>query len=89
MKSWTAAGGIAFIDDGGGLYVKAPNISPGPGNVVAAYQPVDWVRTLRHGVKPDGRPLRVMPSEDYNRFTDADVAAIEKAACVGSEGLVK
>jgi mono/diheme cytochrome c family protein len=52
------------------------NISPGPGSVVGAYRPVDWVRALRHGVKPDGRPVRVMPSEDYNRLTDDDVAAI-------------
>jgi mono/diheme cytochrome c family protein len=37
---------------------------------------VDWVRTIRHGVKPDGRPLLIMPSEDWNRLTDADVAAI-------------
>jgi cytochrome c553 len=27
-------------------------------------------------VKPDKRPILIMPSEDYNRFTDADVAAI-------------
>lgn len=59
-----------------GLHLAGPNISPGPGSVVAAYQPVDWVRTLRHGVKPDGRPVRVMPSEDYNRLTDDDLASV-------------
>lgn len=59
-----------------GLHLAGPNISPGPGSVVAAYQPIDWVRTLRHGVKPDGRALLVMPSEDYNRLTDADLAAL-------------
>lgn len=59
-----------------GLHLAGPNISPGPGSVVAAYRPEDWVRTLRHGVKPDGRPVRVMPSEDYNRLTDADLGAI-------------
>ncbi len=68
--------GRAFIDDGHGLKVAAPNISPGPGNVVAAYAGEDWERTLRHGVKPDGRPLMIMPSEDYNRLTDGDVAAL-------------
>lgn len=59
-----------------GLHLAGPNISPGPGSVVAAYQPQDWVRTLRHGVKPGGHPVRVMPSEDYNRLTDADLGAI-------------
>lgn len=68
--------GVAFIDDPDGLYAKAPNISTGPGNVVAGYRPEDWVRTLRHGVKPDGRPVFIMPSEDYSRFTDADLGAL-------------
>jgi len=68
--------GVVFIDDKGGLYAKAPNISPGPGNVVAGYRSEDWVRALRHGVKPDGRPLFIMPSDDYNRFTDADLGAL-------------
>jgi mono/diheme cytochrome c family protein len=44
--------------------------------VVKDYTPVDWVRTLRHGVKPDGRPAIFMPSEDYARFTDDDLAAL-------------
>jgi mono/diheme cytochrome c family protein len=68
-------GGRAFIDTAD-MRVKGPNISPGPGNVVAAYGPEDWARTIRHGVKPDGRPAIIMPSEDYNRFTDADLAAL-------------
>jgi mono/diheme cytochrome c family protein len=68
--------GRQFVKDDNGLAIKSPNISPGPGSVVAAYAPQDWVRTLRHGVKPDGRPLFVMPSEDYARLTDADVGAL-------------
>ena len=68
--------GRLFIDEPGGMHVWTPNISPGPGSVVAKYTEVDWVRTIRHGVKPDKRPIFIMPSEDYNRFTDADVAAI-------------
>jgi len=68
--------GRMFIDDGKGLRIKGPNISPGPGSVVAAYTPADWVRAIRHGVAPKGRPLMVMPSEDYNRFTDDDLAAL-------------
>lgn len=68
--------GRTFVDDGKGLKLAGPNISPGPGGVVGAYRAQDWERTLRHGVKPDGRPLMIMPAEDYNRLTDADVAAI-------------
>ncbi len=68
--------GRTFVDDGKGLKLAGPNISPGPGSVVGAYGAQDWERTLRHGVKPSGRPLMIMPAEDYARLTDADVAAI-------------
>jgi mono/diheme cytochrome c family protein len=68
--------GRVFADDGKSLKLKSPNITRGPGGVVASYTEVDWVRAIRHGVKPDGRPLLVMPCEDYNRLTDADLAAL-------------
>ncbi|WP_341906800.1 cytochrome c [Polaromonas sp. YR568] len=68
--------GREFINDGKGMRVAGPNISPGAGNVVLRYTPEDWVRTLRHGVKPDGRPVLIMPSEDYNRLTDEDLGAL-------------
>jgi mono/diheme cytochrome c family protein len=67
--------GRVVIDDGKGMRIRAPNIAGGA-PAVASYQPVDWVRVIRHGVKPNGRPVMVMPSEDWNRLTDADVAAI-------------
>ncbi|RJG05552.1 cytochrome c [Noviherbaspirillum cavernae] len=68
--------GSVFIDDPNGLYVKAPDITPAPDSVVAAYAERDWVRTVRHGVKPNGKPALIMPSEDYNRMTDADMASL-------------
>ncbi|ABM38454.1 c-type cytochrome [Polaromonas naphthalenivorans] len=68
--------GREFINDGKGLRIAAPNISPGEGSVVARYTPEDWERTVRHGVKPNGHPVFIMPSEDYNRLTDDDLAAV-------------
>lgn len=67
--------GRTFVDDGS-LRIKGPNISPGAGSVVAQYRAEDWVRSIRHGVAPSGRPLMVMPSEDYHGFTDADLGAL-------------
>ena len=67
-------GGREFVNDGKGLRIAGANITPG--GVTAGYQPEDWVRAIRHGVRPGGRPLMVMPSEDYNRFTDQDLAAL-------------
>jgi len=68
--------GKDVVNEPGGLLIHAPNITPAQGGVVASYQPVDWVRSIRHGVKPNGEPILVMPSEDYNRLTDADLAAL-------------
>ncbi|MEO8309717.1 MAG: cytochrome c [Caldimonas sp.] len=68
--------GHVVIDDGKGMLVRSPDITPAAGGVAAAYTPADWVRTVRHGVKPDGRPVMIMPSEEYSRFVDADLAAV-------------
>lgn len=64
------------VKDEGGMYVHAPNLTPGKGGVTAQYTAEDWVRIIRHGVKPNGRPALIMPSEDYNRLTDEDLIAL-------------
>lgn len=84
--------GREFINDGKGMRIHAPNLTPGQGSAVANYNAEDWVRTIRHGVKPNGRPAIVMPSEDYARFTDDDLAAlvayIRKMPAVDGQGAV-
>ncbi len=67
-------GGRIFADDGKGLRFGGPNITPT--GVTAAYQPQDWDRIIRHGVKPNGTVAMIMPSEDFNRFTDGDLSAL-------------
>ncbi len=71
----TDGAGKVMIDSGG-FFVKTPNITPAEGSVVANFTDLDWVKVIRHGVKPDNRPLLVMPSEDSARYTNDDVAAI-------------
>ncbi len=71
-----ADGGGKEIIRNGGMLVVSPNITRGANSAVGAYVGADWVRTLRHGVKPSGRPVMIMPSEDYNRLTNDDVAAV-------------
>jgi mono/diheme cytochrome c family protein len=68
--------GRELINDPSGLYVKTPNITSGLNGTVKTYSEIDWVRTIRHGIKPNGEPLRIMPSEDYSRLTDADTASL-------------
>lgn len=72
----SSGAGRGFINDGKGMRVRAPNITSGPGSAVAAYTTDDWVRRVAHGVRPDGRPIQIMPSEEFNRFTDGDLTAV-------------
>lgn len=54
--------------------VAAPNITPGgkPKN----YSDLDYVRSIKYGVKPDGHGLFVMPVEDFNYMSDADLGSL-------------
>jgi mono/diheme cytochrome c family protein len=65
--------GHRFADKGGVLLI-GPDITPG--GSTARYTEADWVRAVRHGVAPGGRPLRVMPSQDYIGLSDPDLAAL-------------
>lgn len=71
-----ASGGGREIIRSGAMLVVSPNITQGANSATQNYTGIDWIRTLRHGVKPNGRPAMIMPSEDYNRLTDDDLAAI-------------
>jgi cytochrome c553 len=68
-------GGQMMGDDNIGRLV-APNITRGQGGVVGLYTDEDWVRTLRHGVSPNGRPLLVMPSQIFASLSDEDLGRI-------------
>lgn len=71
-----AGGGGKTVLEEGKLLVVAPNITAGANSVTRGYGAADWVRTVRHGVKPNGTPILVMPSDEYNRLTDDDMAAL-------------
>ncbi len=86
--------GRTFIDDANGLLVRGPNLTPGANSVVVGYRSADWDRVVRHGIKRDGHPALIMPSEDYNRFTDQDLAALaayvqQLPAVDGEPGIVR
>lgn len=65
-------GGQVMIDDPVLGRMVATHIAPGRGSVTAEYSVEDWVRSIRHGVGKDGRPLLVMPSRDYHDKVSAD-----------------
>jgi cytochrome c553 len=64
------------VVDSDGMLVVAPNITRGANSATSRYTVTDWVRTIRHGVKPNGQPVLIMPSEDYARLTDEDTGAL-------------
>jgi cytochrome c553 len=54
----------------------APNLTSGVGGIGGRYTIADWVRIIRHGVRPDGSPLLFMPTANFYNLSDADLAAI-------------
>jgi cytochrome c553 len=61
----------------------APNIT---GDDVKQFTGRDWLRLIRHGIKPDGTPS-MMPSTDFTWFSDQEISDI--AAYVRSQPKVE
>ena len=63
------------VQDVGPLGVfAAPNITAG--GLGAAYSDPELARLLLHGIKKDGRGVRLMPSHESNWLPDEDIAAV-------------
>ena len=56
-------------------FLLAPaNITGGKGSATANYRTEDWDRAIRHGLRPDGTPILIMPSRSYHKLADSDIA---------------
>ncbi|HRQ64266.1 MAG TPA: cytochrome c [Xanthomonadaceae bacterium] len=67
-------GGMEVLDAPGVMRLVAPNITSA---VLRSRYDADAIAAaIRHGVKPDGRPLFFMPSWDWQHLSDADTAAL-------------
>jgi cytochrome c553 len=69
-------GGTPFFDDPMVGVVYSSNLTAGEGGVGAQFTDEDWVRAIRHGVRPTGKPLLVMPSQHFYRYSDEDLGAM-------------
>lgn len=69
-------GGKVFIDDPALGRVSASNLTTGKGGVGGKYTDAQMAVVIRHGIKADSTSAMVMPSNDYQRFSDEDVDAI-------------
>src|SRR6266849_121534 len=68
--------GKIFVDDPALGRIVSPNLTRGQGGIGSTFADADFVRAIRHGVDPGGRVLLLMPSDNYNTFSDADLGAI-------------
>src|SRR5712692_8476501 len=68
--------GKIFVDDAALGRIVSPNLTRGRGGIGSTFADADFVRAIRHGVDPSGRQLLVMPSDEYNHFSDADLGTI-------------
>jgi mono/diheme cytochrome c family protein len=69
-------GGTVIFEPGPMGYLPATNLTSGRGGIGATYSTDDWIRAIRHGVRPDGTSLWIMPSSSYAKIGDADLAAM-------------
>ncbi len=67
-------------DLGGKVFFSEPNvadlIAPNLTALIPQRSDADLERALRHGVRPDGTALFVMPAEMYRSLSDADLARL-------------
>lgn len=67
-------GGGPVIEEPPVAMLYATNLTSGAGGRASLYaDDTDWVRAIRHGIGPDGRPLKFMPSHEYHVLSDADM----------------
>jgi mono/diheme cytochrome c family protein len=58
------------------ITVNTPNLTSGKGGIGSGFTDEDWVRVLRHGVKPDGTSIFIMPAQDFYYLNDQDLSAL-------------
>jgi mono/diheme cytochrome c family protein len=66
--------GNVMLDDPAVGRIAGPNLTAGGRG--RDLTDADWERAVRHGVRRDGSALAVMPANEFNVFTDEDLAAI-------------
>jgi len=69
-------GGNLFFDEPEFGNAYTANLTKGAGGIGSSYSDYDWVRAIRHGVKPNGRGIFVMPASDFNNMTDEDLGEL-------------
>lgn len=67
--------GRATIDAQPMGYLPSSNLTSGEGGI-GDYSDEDILRSLRHGIDPQGRGYLLMPSHEYSHFSDRDMGML-------------
>ena len=68
--------GLVYLDNPAIGQVITPNLTSGKGGIAPQMSTVDWVRSIRHGLRPDGTPLLFMPSTEFYFLSDDDLGSV-------------
>lgn len=55
-------------------FIHAPNLTPG--GACKSYTDLDWDRAIRHGVAKGGKPLLIMPANNFQYLSDEHTSQI-------------
>ena len=68
--------GLVYLDNPAIGQVITPNLTTGEGGVGSQRTDEDLLRSIRHGVRPDGTPLLFMPSTEFYFLSDKDISRV-------------
>ncbi len=68
-------GGMLLADDPFLGTIPASNLTSGNGGIARSYTDADWIRAIRHGVKPDGR-VEIFMYKYYSTMSDRDLGPL-------------
>ncbi|MFT3894705.1 MAG: cytochrome c [Anaerolineales bacterium] len=68
--------GLVYMDNPALGQVITPNLTTGKGGIGSLRSDLDLVRSIKHGIRPDGTPLLFMPSTEFYSLSDADLGKV-------------
>lgn len=68
--------GVVYLDNPAIGQVITPNLTTGEGGIDAQRTDADLLRSIRHGIRPDGTPLLFMPSTEFYYLSDQDLGRV-------------
>jgi mono/diheme cytochrome c family protein len=68
--------GRIYLDNPAIGQVITPNLTNGEGGIGAQRTAADLVRSIRHGIRPDGTALLFMPSTEFYYLSDRDLGLV-------------